>query len=102
MTAKFKMKAITSTLITLLSVTLCGHVMANTDLKGASELAENRTASRLAQVDTEVERLLAQLTLAEKVSLVHAAGKFYIPAIERLGIHEMWMSDGPHGVRIYR
>ena len=55
---------------------------------------------RLATVETEVEALLGQLTLDEKISLVHADGKFVVNAIERLGIHEMWMSDGPHGVRM--
>ncbi|MDO6422536.1 glycoside hydrolase family 3 C-terminal domain-containing protein [Saccharophagus degradans] len=55
--------------------------------------------ARLAKVETEVERLLPLLTLEEKASLVHANSKFSIASIERLGIHEMWMSDGPHGVR---
>jgi len=50
-------------------------------------------------LEERVEALLAQLTLAEKVSLVHSNGKFSIASIERLGIHELWMSDGPHGVR---
>ncbi|MEO3680809.1 glycoside hydrolase family 3 C-terminal domain-containing protein [Shewanella vesiculosa] len=64
-----------------------------------SDSEKLRIGDRISQVEDEVNRLLPQLTLAEKVSLVHAAGKFHIPAIERLGIHEMWMSDGPHGVR---
>lgn len=50
-------------------------------------------------IEEMISRLLAQMTLEEKVSLCHGNSKFATAAVERLGIGELVMSDGPHGVR---
>lgn len=50
-------------------------------------------------IEARIEALLAQMTLAEKVLLCHAGSKFAVTPLERLGIPEFGMSDGPHGVR---
>ena len=43
--------------------------------------------------------LIQELTLEEKIQIIHAAGLFRTGAVERLGIPSLKMSDGPSGVR---
>ena len=46
-----------------------------------------------------IENLLSQLTLEEKIAMIHGAGLFRTAAVERLGIPALHFSDGPMGVR---
>ena len=50
-------------------------------------------------VEAKIDQIMSSLTMEEKVAMCHAQSKFSSPGVERLGIPELWMSDGPHGVR---
>ena len=51
-------------------------------------------------MESRIEDALSRMTLDEKIAMIHAQSKFSTPGCPRLGIPEIWMSDGPHGVRM--
>src|SRR5580692_7844273 len=52
-----------------------------------------------APLETRVADLAGRLTLEEKVALMAGAAAFQLEAVERLGVPQLGMSDGPVGVR---
>lgn len=50
-------------------------------------------------METYIEQLLAQLTLKEKIGMIHGATLFRTAPVERLGIPPLCFSDGTMGVR---
>ena len=51
------------------------------------------------EFDAEIEKLVAQMTLEEKIGMLHGNSMFTSDGVKRLGIPELKMADGPLGVR---
>jgi beta-glucosidase len=53
-----------------------------------------------AAIEARANELIKQMTIEEKVNMIHASSSFTSGGVPRLGIPEWVMSDGPHGVRL--
>ena len=49
--------------------------------------------------EAKIDSLINQMTLDEKIDLIHASSSFTSGGVPRLDIPELVFSDGPHGVR---
>lgn len=49
--------------------------------------------------ESEIEKIVKELTLEEKITMIHGGGLFRTNGVERLSIPPIFMSDGPMGVR---
>ncbi|MBE8727412.1 glycoside hydrolase family 3 C-terminal domain-containing protein [Flavobacterium hungaricum] len=49
--------------------------------------------------DAEIDKLISQMTLEEKIGMLHGNSMFANAGVKRLGIPELKMADGPLGVR---
>ncbi len=83
----------------LLTFILFLHVLLLNGQHKIPQIQIEKGQSSIDFIEAKIDSIIAVLTLEEKVALTHAQSKFSSKGIARLGIPEVWMSDGPHGVR---
>ena len=50
-------------------------------------------------MERDVKELISQMTLEEKAGMSSGKDNWHLKSVERLGIPEVMVSDGPHGLR---
>ncbi|WP_264207561.1 hypothetical protein [Flavobacterium shii] len=55
--------------------------------------------SLTSKYDAQIDKLITQMTLEEKIGMLHGNSMFSTGGVKRLGIPELKMADGPLGVR---
>ncbi|HEX9600035.1 MAG TPA: glycoside hydrolase family 3 C-terminal domain-containing protein [Mariniflexile sp.] len=69
----------------------------NTDSGSATKDYNGKETT--SEFDKKIDSLVAQMTLEEKIGMLHGNSMFTTTGVERLGIPELKMADGPLGVR---
>jgi len=83
----------------LKSLTLASLALFTLSCNNVSQFDGPKYLDKNADIEERVEDALSRMTLEEKVAILHAQSKFSSPGVSRLGIPELWCTDGPHGIR---
>lgn len=64
-----------------------------------SPLAAQPYPTKLLQHEPQIEKIISDMTLEEKIAMLHGKNMFSSAGIERLGIADVEYADGPFGIR---
>ncbi len=65
----------------------------------AATVSAQNVTSRLMQHESQIDGIIAQMTLEEKVAMLHGKNMFSSTGVPRLGIADIEYADGPFGIR---
>lgn len=86
--------------LSLFSMLLFTGYNANSQAGKNTKLSNEKSVKSLgSSFDAEIDKLVAQMTLEEKIGMLHGNSMFSTGGVKRLGIPELKMADGPLGVR---
>jgi beta-glucosidase len=79
--------------------TSCKNDAKSESISDSGETKEYKGKEIGSEFDAEIDKLVAQMTLEEKIGMLHGNSMFTSGGVKRLGIPELKMADGPLGVR---
>ena len=87
-------------LIVFLFLISCSKEVKNTNESEISKSTEIYKSNKISlENDTKIDSLISLMTVEEKIGMLHGNSMFTSGGVERLGIPELKMADGPLGIR---
>ncbi|KGO82645.1 glycosyl hydrolase family 3 [Flavobacterium beibuense F44-8] len=77
----------------------CKEDKTSNDTVAQPETAQYKGTPMSDEFDAKIDSIVGQMTLEEKIGLLHGYSMFTNEGVERLGVPELHMADGPLGIR---
>lgn len=85
--------------LSFFSMLLFTNYQANSQTAKSKKSKVTTAKALTSKYDVQIDKLVAQMTLEEKIGMLHGNSMFSTGGVKRLGIPELKMADGPLGVR---
>ncbi|WP_417354282.1 glycoside hydrolase family 3 C-terminal domain-containing protein [Flavobacterium sp.] len=83
----------------VLVIASCKEDKTSNDTADQPETAQYKGTPMSDEFDAKIDSIIGQMTLEEKIGLLHGYSMFTNEGVERLGVPELHMADGPLGIR---